>query len=138
MARPSKRTPEVEKRIMDALAAGNTRRASALYAGIDQRTFERWMNRNAAFAEAVENAEARAEVGHVLNIRKAAGDGVWTASAWWLERRRHQDWGRRDKIEIINSVREMARAAGQDEDAAVAEAEQILKEIRAHGRNARG
>jgi hypothetical protein len=88
------------------------------------------MARFDSFASAVQNAEARAEVGHVLNIRQAAQSGTWTASAWWLERRRHEDWGRKDRIEIINSVREMARAAGADEDAAVAEAEEYLKEIR--------
>jgi hypothetical protein len=101
-----------------------------MYAGIDEVTFHRWMARFDSFASAVQNAEARAEVGHVLNIRQAAQSGTWTASAWWLERRRHEDWGRKDRIEIINSVREMARAAGADEDAAVAEAEEYLKEIR--------
>lgn len=136
MARPTKYTPETAKKITDALAAGNTRKASSLYAGVDQSTFERWVRRYADFAEAVENAEARAEVSHVLNIRQAAQSGNWTASAWWLERRRHQEWGRKDRLEIITTVREMARAAGADEDAAVAEAEAFLKELR--GARARG
>jgi hypothetical protein len=130
MARPTKYTPETVKKILDALAAGNTRKASALYAGIGENTLGDWLNRYRDFRDAVENAEARAEVGHVLNIRQAAQSGTWTASAWWLERRRHQEWGRKDRIEIINSVRELARAAGQDEDAAVAEAERFLKEMR--------
>lgn len=130
MGRPSKYTPETSKLILDALSAGNTRKASSQYAGITDDTLLNWMKRNSDFRLAVEKAEAQAEISHVLNIRKAAGDGTWTASAWWLERRRHQDWGRRDKLEIINSVREMARAAGQDEDAAVAEAERFLREQR--------
>jgi hypothetical protein len=138
MAHPgpkSKYTPERVKRIIDALAAGNTRGASAAYGGIDHDTLLRWEKRYAEFAEQVKDAEARAEVGHVANIAQAARSGNWTASAWWLERRRHQDWGRKDKLEIISSVREMARATGADEDAAVAEAESYLKEIR---RGARG
>jgi hypothetical protein len=130
MARPSKYTPEREAKIVEALAAGNTRRTAYLTAGIDQRTFERWMHRYAAFAASVEKAEAEAESSHVANIKAAAVGGAWTASAWWLERRRNQDWGRRDRVEMIQSVREMARAAGQDEEAAVAEAERLLKEIR--------
>jgi hypothetical protein len=130
MGRPTKYTPETAKTITDAISAGNTRKASAQYAGICEDTFHVWMRRNSDFRAAVETAEARAEVGHVLNIRTAAINGTWTASAWWLERRRHEDWGRKDRIEIINSVREMARAAGADEDAAVAEAEEYLKEIR--------
>jgi hypothetical protein len=133
MARPgpdSKYTPATVKKITEALAAGNTRGASSAYGGISQKTLERWMKRYVEFDEAVKDAEARAEVGHVANIAQAARNGNWTASAWWLERRRYQDWGRKDKLEIITTVRELARAAGQDEDAAVAEAEQILKEIR--------
>lgn len=136
MARPTKYTPATVKKITDALAAGNTRKASCLYAGIDQKTFETWVKRYSDFSEAVENAESRAEVGHVANIAQAARKGNWTASAWWLERRRHEDWGRKDKLEIINTVRELARSAGADEDAAVAEAEAFLKEMR--GARARG
>jgi hypothetical protein len=133
MARPGpkgKYVSETVKKITEALGAGNTRGASSAYGGIDQSTFDRWMAKYAEFAAAVKDAEARAEVGHVANIAQAARSGNWTASAWWLERRRHQDWGRKDKIEIIQSVRELARAAGDDEDAAVAEAMRYLKEIR--------
>jgi hypothetical protein len=137
MARPgpeSKYEDKTVKKVVDALAAGNTRGAASAYAGISQKTFERWRKRYVEFDEAVKNAEARAEVGHVANIAQAARSGNWTASAWWLERRRHEDWGRKDRLEIIQSVRELARANGKDEDAAVAEAEAILKEIRGAGR----
>jgi hypothetical protein len=130
MARPSLYTPERAQRITDALADGNTRRAAAAYGGISDDTFARWLKRFADFAAAVKAAEAEAEVAHVANIKRAAIRGNWTASAWWLERRRHEDWGRKDRVELINSVREMARAAGVDEDAAVAEAERFLREIR--------
>jgi hypothetical protein len=139
MARPgpdTKYTPETVKKIVDALSAGNTRGASSAYGGISQKTLERWMKRYVDFDEAVKDAEARAEVGHVANIAQAAKSGNWTASAWWLERRRHQDWGRKDRVEIIATVRELARANGADEDAAVAEAETFLKELR--GARARG
>lgn len=91
---------EVTRRILDALKAGNTRRASYAYAGIDQNTFYRWLEKDREFREGVEKAEADAEVWHVTNIRKAAGDGTWTASAWWLERRRHEDWKKRDEINL--------------------------------------
>jgi len=122
MARPTKYTPETVKKILDALAAGNTRKASALYAGIGENTLGDWLNRFRDFRDAVENAEARAEVGHVLNIRKAAGDGTWTASAWWLERRRHQDWGKVDRVEI-----EIRRAAQQIADRTGADADWLVR-----------
>jgi hypothetical protein len=104
--RPSKYTPEVVKRIMDALAAGNTRKAAAEYGGIDEDTLGRWRRRFADFADAIKSAEAHAEVGHVANIATAAKGGNWTASAWWLERRRSAEWGRVDRVEI-----EVRRAA---------------------------
>lgn len=100
MARPTKYTEERAERIITALGAGNTRTASALYGGVDYRTFDRWMQRYGSFAAAVQKAEADAEVRHVANIAKAAQDGTWTASAWWLERRRHEEWGRKDRHEL--------------------------------------
>ena len=130
MARPSKRTPEVEKRIMEALQAGTSRRGAAEYGGIDQTTLITWMQRFPDFANAVVAAEAQTELRAVLTIRQAITGGDWKAAAFWLERRRNKEWGRQVKVELINTVREMARAAGVDEDAAVAEVEQILKETR--------
>lgn len=122
---------------MEALAAGNTRRTACQLAGVSEDAFARWLARYAGFAEAVQRAEAEAEAHHVANVKRAADDGTWTASAWWLERRRSDDWGRRDKVEIVNSIREMVRRDGatpEEEAEAVAEAERVLTELR---RNAR-
>lgn len=140
MARPSKRTPEREASITAALARGNTRRAAAAAAGVTERTFERWMARFVGFVAAVEKAEADAELMHVANVAKAAEDGTWTASAWWLERRRADEWGRRDRLEVISAVRDLARRAGlsaEDEARAVEEAERALQELRGARRPAR-
>lgn len=136
MARPSKYTPERVARIVEALEGGNTRRAAAAAGGIDQATFDRWILRYAHFAADVRAAESKAELVHVEAIRHAAADGDWRASAWWLERRYPDDWGRRDKVEIVNSVRELARQMGaspEEEAAAVAEAERVLAEMRRSG-----
>lgn len=132
MARPTKFNDDRAERISSALRAGNTRKASAAYAGISQDTFATWLHRYPSFAESVEKAEADAEVRHVANIAKAAGEGIWTASAWWLERRRHQEWGRKDRVDIIATVRLIAEQHGLTEAEtaeAVAEAERYLKEI---------
>jgi hypothetical protein len=129
MARPSKYTPEREKRILEALSAGTSRRGAAEYGGIDEGTLIDWMKRYATFSSAVVAAEAAVEVRATLTIRQAFTDD-WKAAAFWLERRRNKEWGRQVKVELINTVREMARAAGVDEDAAVAEVEQILRETR--------
>lgn len=97
--RPSKRTPECERRILDALRAGNTRKAACAYAGIDLHTLARWSAAHATFATAIEKAEADAETRMVAQIAKAASGGTWTAAAWWLERRRSEEYGRRDKVD---------------------------------------
>lgn len=133
MARPSKYTPATVKKIVDALGAGNTRRAACAYGGVDEKTLANWMRRYSDFSDAVKEAEASAEVGHVARIAQAAASGTWTASAWWLERRRPDDWGRKDKLDITATIRRLVRDAGLGEEAeaeALAEAEHFLTELR--------
>jgi len=81
---------------IDAIRAGNTRTAAARYAGIDDVTFYRWLNKDRQFRSDIEKAEATAEVAHVANVLQASNNGSWQASAWWLERRRRADYGRAD------------------------------------------
>lgn len=91
-------TPSVQAKICDALRAGNTRTAAAGCAGISRATFYRFLT-DETFKTAIEKAEDEAEAAMVDQIGKAADSGTWTAAAWWLERRRYQDWGRRDRLE---------------------------------------
>lgn len=128
MARPSKYTPEVVKRIADALAAGNTRRAAAAYGGIGEAAFFSWLHRFSEFSEAVKSAEAQAEVAHVANIAQAAKDGTWQASAWWLERRQHAAWGKVDRveIEIRRAAERVAQQTGADPEWLVKRAAEIV------------
>ena len=130
MARPGRLayTPETVKRIVDALGAGNTRRASAAYGGISEDTLARWIKRYADFADAVKSAEASAEVSHVARIAQASQAGAWQASAWWLERRRHAEWGRVDRleIEIRRTAERVAAATGADPDWLVRRAAEIV------------
>lgn len=112
MARPSKYTPETVKKILDALAAGNTRKASAQYAGVGENTLGDWLRRYRDFRDAALQAEGQAEVSHVANIMQAARSGSVMASMFWLERRRFSDWGKIDRLEV--TVRAAAEAiAGQ-------------------------
>jgi hypothetical protein len=50
------------------------------------------------FRESLTQAEAEAEVAAVARIQQAAQNGRWQASAWWLERKYGERWGRNDKI----------------------------------------
>jgi hypothetical protein len=93
MARNTKYNPELLDKICSALRAGNTRKASSEYAGISEVTFYAWIKTNLSFLSAVKKAEADAEVSAVAVIKKAMPD-TWTAAAWWLERRKPDDYGR--------------------------------------------
>ena len=106
MARRTKLTERTKDDIVKALRAGNSRRDSALYAGVSETTFYSWMARGregeplfAEFLEAVEKAEAQSVVRNVAIIQRAAEE-TWQAAAWWLERKRPDDWGRRQRMDI--------------------------------------
>jgi hypothetical protein len=128
MPRPLKYTTETVERIIETLAAGNTRQAAAACGGIDLHTFARWVERFASFASAVKSAEAQAEVAHVANIAQAAKGGTWQASAWWLERRQHAAWGKVDRveIEIRRAAERVAQQTGADPEWLVKRAAEIV------------
>jgi transposase len=81
--RPSKLTDEAAARIVEAVRAGNTRRAAAQHAGVGASTLRAWLaggrrqrrGRFQAFLAAVKKAEAEAVVAAVAIIRRAAEGG---------------------------------------------------------------
>lgn len=87
-----------QKRVLEVLRAGNTRRAACAVAGIDKSTFYDWTEKDPTFSAAVEKAEAEAELEAVEIVRQAGREG-WQPMAWWLERKRHEDWRRRDHVQ---------------------------------------
>lgn len=133
MARPTKLTAAVEKAILDALRVGATRTAAFEAAGVSRSKISVWMARFESFRDAVTRAEADAEIRATITIRQAYDAGDWRAAVEWLKRRRPAEWSETQRVEIVNSVREMARQAGaspEEEAAAVAEAERVLAEVR--------
>ena len=99
MGRPSKYSAERETAILNALRVGNTRRAAALAAEISEDTLARWIGANEDFRGNVEKAEADAELRFLGQVAVAA-QTTWQAAAWWLERRRSEDYRRRDGVEL--------------------------------------
>jgi len=100
--RPSKLTPEVQEKIVTAIRAGNYAQVAAVYAGITERTYYRWMElgeqarggRYLQFFQAVKAAEGEAEVRAVAIIQKKMPDD-WRAAMSYLERKHPKRWGRR-------------------------------------------
>ena len=99
--RPTKWTPELQAEVVAALKAGNYLETACLRVGISRQTLHNWLNRGRTgeapydgFLDAVEKAEAWAEVHALALIETAARDGVWQAAAWKLERKHQDRWGR--------------------------------------------
>ena len=91
-------------------------------------TCYRWMD-DVAFRNEVEKAEAQAEAAYTSLVQTAALPS-WQAAAWWLERRKYMDFGRRDRVEVkIDLKAEVAKLAadlGLNEEDVLAEAEALL------------
>lgn len=132
MARRTKATEPRIAAILELLRQGNTRRAAAGASGISEDSLRRWMIADAAFCGAVEKAESEAEAFYLSAVLRAAHDPkTWTAAAWWLERRKNQDYARHDKvdmqIDLRKEVERIAAEEGLDPAVVMAEAEAIMR-----------
>ena len=105
--RPTKLTPEVQKKIVDMISAGNYVETAASYAGVSKVSLYDWMKRgNKAskgiyreFLNVIEKALAESEIRDVLTIGTAAKMN-WQAAAWRLERKSPAKWGRKTNFEL--------------------------------------
>ena len=92
--RPISLTPDIAKRIFDAVSIGATKEIAAGYAGVSARTIYKWLSRGeegeepfCQFLQDYKMAEAKGAIKHLGKITQAAHEGTWQASAWILERR---------------------------------------------------
>lgn len=124
----SKMTDERTRAALEALAMGCTKEAAAGVAGVTRATLYRWMA-DETFRDEVEKAEHTAEAAYTYSVQAAVPKN-WQAAAWWLERRRHEAYGRRDRIEMTVDLQgiasKIAEADGLDADELIAQAERIL------------
>lgn len=105
--RPSKFTPKTQEAILELLRAGNFREVAAEGAGIDKRTFMRWMKAGrkkpsspeGAFVTRVREAEREAEIAMVKAVVLGAAQDPKHAE-WFLERKFPERWGRKDKSDV--------------------------------------
>jgi|13_taG_2_1085334.scaffolds.fasta_scaffold62780_1 hypothetical protein len=122
LGRPSKLDEETIKKLNAALRVGLSQKKSAIYAGIGETTFYRWQRRFNEIDEAcqgdpdnignvedlelwdfwqsIKKAKVTGEISHLGVISKAAENGVWQASAWFLERSNPEEWGKRDRNQL--------------------------------------
>ena len=109
---PTKYQPELVAQICKDLELGNMRRAVAAANGIDKDTITEWMHVHPEFSVQVRRSEAVPEYRCVIKIM--LGQPGWQAAAWWLERKWHQDWGKRERIDMVVDTRFAAEKAALD------------------------
>lgn len=105
IGRPSKLTPELTKKLITQIKAGNYFEASCAYCGIDYSTFRKWMVKGEKansgiyfdFFHAVKKAEAEAELRMVALWQKAIPDD-WRSAEKFLEKRYPDRWGRKEQV----------------------------------------
>jgi hypothetical protein len=119
--RPSKLTPEIQERVVQALTLGNHRQDAAAYVGLHPRTLRRWLLRGldetegpyADFLRAVVEAEARAKITAMGCITKAARDGDWKAAAWWLQKKFPHQFSEQSQLFLISHAFQQLEAAAE-------------------------
>jgi hypothetical protein len=129
MGRPTKLTPETQKRFIDGLRLGLTYKLAASYAGVEYSKL--WMQKGreqedtiySAFSAAVKAAEGLCAAQHMGRITKAAEAGQWQASGWVMERR--YNYSARQEVKVGASDDSLEGA--EDLIAKVAEVAEALK-----------
>lgn len=97
---------KTQQQIINLLSVGNYITVACKAAGITYRGFRHWQKRWEEgdpdamrfdeFFQAVYQATALGESNALIRLQ--AGGPSWQAQAWFLERRFHQRWGRKDRV----------------------------------------
>ncbi|MEN6515136.1 MAG: hypothetical protein ABFC87_01840, partial [Fervidobacterium sp.] len=107
-----KLTKELIEKAADIIARGNYYKVAIDILGIDDKTWYNWLRQgeidankginslNFQFFQSIKKAEADAIDRNLSIIQKAAMEGNWQASAWYLERKYPEQWGKRDNVNL--------------------------------------
>ena len=119
--RPTKLTPEVRDKIVQALGLGNYRQDAAAFARVGVATLRRWLARGvrekegeyARLYDAVTESEARCKITAMGCITKAARDGDWRAGAWYLQRKYPHQFSEQSQLFLFAKAFEQIEAAAE-------------------------
>lgn len=125
----TKFTAENRREIIRLVKAGLSTTDVAKAVGIHPSTLFNWLSwgedgirgrdddeEYVKFAHEYRRAEAMRKAFHLQNITRAANDGQWQASAWYLERAYPQEFGRCQRKpddgneELLKAIKDMTEA----------------------------
>lgn len=107
-----KLTEELSKEAIRLVKGGASNADVIAYLGIAESTFYEWLKNprtdaQRELSEGLKKAETERKLWHLQRIHKAAEDGDWKASAWYLERRYPNEYARTQRItgEVVTTQR---------------------------------
>ena len=140
MARPTKLTPEIHQKIIDAVLGGNATETAAEAFGVSERAFYEWLERGrrgdegddiyVQFAQDVMKARAQAELGAVEALRVGMLSDPRFAVEW-LKRARHQRWEPSQQVEV--RVGELDKLSDEEVAKRFSEAAQRVAKVALEG-----
>ena len=105
-----KLTSEIAEESIRLVKAGASNSDVIAYIGVTETTFYRWLREprtepERQLSQGLKKAETERKLWHLQRIHKAAEEGDWKASAWYLERRYPNEYARTQRItgEVITT-----------------------------------
>ena len=133
MARPSKLSPDITKRIGENIALGLTYSLAAEAAGITYQTFNEWHKKGKnsksgeyfEFYKFIQKCNADAAKKCLERLNEAAKAGNCTVCMWILDRRFSEDFGRR----VYRKTNVVSENLNQNVEIKVTDTDEIRKDI---------
>lgn len=109
---PNKLTDELADEAIRLVRNGATNADVIAYIGVVESTFYNWLKNpkteaQIKLSEGLKKAETERKLWHLQRIHKAAEEGDWKASAWYLERRYPNEYARTQRLtgEVVTTQR---------------------------------
>jgi hypothetical protein len=133
VARPSKLSPDITKRIGENIALGLTYSLAAEAAGITYQTFNEWHKKGKNsksgeyfdFYKFIQKCNADAAKKCLERLNEAAKAGNCTVCMWILDRRFSEDFGRR----VYRKTNVVSENLNQNVEIKVTDTDEIRKDI---------
>lgn len=123
-----KLTQELAREAIKLVSGGASNADVIAWLGVAEGTFYAWLrdpqnDAQRALAQGIKKAETERKLWHLQRIHKAAEEGDWKASAWYLERRYPREYARTQR------TIEMSRGSEVEDDALSKSLEELGKQM---------